>query len=331
MKAIIPIAGADLLIHTAQYLPSRPLVPVAHKPIIAHIIDHLLQAGIHEQIFVVNSFKEHIKAFINNQYADKISATFIEQTPRRGLAHALWVCRKEIINEEEILVTLGDTIFLNAPRNILNIPGSVLGVREVDNPQDFGIASINSLGHALSVSEKPQIPRSNLALVGLYKFDNISILIQTLDSIIHQPPKNGKAYTLTDAIEAMIQQGITFHTLTVEEWYDCGNKAGILHANQTLLSRIPLQHNPELKDSIIIPPVFISPGSDIRQCIIGPNVSIGPHTHLDTSIVRNSVISTRASVSTVQLQHSIIGYATTLKGKLWGMQTGDYGEIEFEQ
>jgi len=305
MKAIIPVAGADQHAHPAYHIPSRPLIPVGDKPILGHIIENLLKAGIEEQIFVVGAFKEYLKEYISEHYPQKLQATYIEQSPRRGLAHAIWVCRNEIKSEREILITLGDTIFEQETHTIINTPGSVLGVHEVDTPHLFGIALTDQQQRVISVSEKPKIPVSNLALVGLYKFDHIPMLLEVLDQLLHQPPQNGDTYSLTEAIMSMINRGVSFKTHTVEAWYDCGSKKGTLLANRILLQRLASVEAVPHDKNIIIPPVYIAPHANIHHCIIGPYVSIGENASLTDTIVRNSVISSRTHMHAMQLQNAM--------------------------
>ena len=140
------------------YTQPKPLIPVAGKPILGHIIENLGSVGINDLVFVVGYLKEKIQEYVLSQYADKVQATFVEQTPRKGLAHALWVCKDQLEDTQEILVVLGDTIFDQATQEVLDLPGTVLAVHEVDNPREFGIATVQEDGRVTALVEKPKHP-----------------------------------------------------------------------------------------------------------------------------------------------------------------------------
>ncbi|MEZ4685700.1 MAG: sugar phosphate nucleotidyltransferase [Bacteroidia bacterium] len=128
--------------------------------------------------------REKIRDYVVGQYGDRIEASFVTQEPRRGLAHALWMTRDEIIREDEVLIVLGDTIFIEEVKEIMGMPGTMLGVKEVADPREYGIAVVDKEMKVIKAEEKPAIPTSNLALVGLYKIDNIKLFVSSLDIIV---------------------------------------------------------------------------------------------------------------------------------------------------
>ena len=140
MKAVIPVAGAGTKLRPHTHTQPKPLIPVAGKPILGHIIESLLKVGITQQVFIVGYLKEKIQDYVESRYGEVIDAEFVIQEPRKGLAHAIWIAKEHIIGEEEILVILGDTLFGKDIKKILGIKGGVLGVQEVDDPRGFGVA-----------------------------------------------------------------------------------------------------------------------------------------------------------------------------------------------
>jgi glucose-1-phosphate thymidylyltransferase len=169
MKAVIPVAGVGTKLRPHTHTQPKPLIPVAGKPILGHIIDNLIKAGITRQVFIIGYLREKIQDYVEQEFRGKIEMEFVIQEPRKGLGHAIWICRDSIRNEDELLVVLGDTIFGTYTERFLNMEGSVLGVKEVDRPGEFGVAVLDEQKYVTKLTEKPTIPTSNLALVGLYK------------------------------------------------------------------------------------------------------------------------------------------------------------------
>ena len=328
MKAIIPVAGAGKLLRPHTYTQPKPLIPVAGKPILGHIIENLLDAGIKDQIFVVGYLKEKIQNYVQSSYKSTVNATFIEQTPRHGLAHALWVCREEIKKSKEILIVLGDTIFDQETKEVLKIKGSVLVVHEVDSPREFGIATTDSKGYVSEVKEKPEIPISNLALTGLYKIDQVPKLLESLELTLQNPLEEGEEYSLPDALMHMIQSGVKFKAHRAENWFDCGRTSTLLEANKILLQRHQSKKYPKFHNVVCIPPVFLAPNCQIENAIIGPNVAVGEFANIKYSIVKDSILGAYSTLENVTLSHSIVGNDTRLNGKSSSVNLGDNTEID---
>ncbi|RMG26423.1 MAG: nucleotidyltransferase family protein, partial [Bacteroidetes bacterium] len=237
MKAVIPVAGAGTQLRPHTHTQPKPLIPVAGKPILGHIIDNLIQAGVKDHLFIVGYLKEKIQEYVEQNYAGKIEMEFVVQEPRKGLGHALWMARNQMARAEELLIILGDTIFDEDTQKILELPGNVLAVQEVDNPLKFGIAVVDEDQSVVSLTEKPQIPISNLALVGMYKIEAVKALIEELDQLVKRPLPASGEYALTDALMQMLVKGHAFRAFRVENWFDCGKKQSLLHTNRILLER----------------------------------------------------------------------------------------------
>lgn len=331
MKAVIPVAGIGTQLRPHTHTQPKPLIPVAGKPILGHIIDNLIDAGVTQQVFIVGYLKEKLQNYVESHYEGKIEMEFVVQEPRLGLAHALWTARDIIRKENEIMVLLGDTIFGSDTREIAETEGSILAVHPVDDPREFGIAMLNDAGHVVKLIEKPDIPTSNMALVGMYKIAEIDLFVDALDSMIKEvlEPK-GKAYSLTEALMAMIQGGVQFKSHQVQNWFDCGRKQSLLHTNRVLLGRIEDDKvKQKFRHSVIIPPVHIAEGCDIRHSIIGPYVAIGENAKIHNSIVSDSILGAYSRLESIILSGSVVGNDTSLKGRASHINIGDNTEIDF--
>ncbi|MEL6674603.1 MAG: sugar phosphate nucleotidyltransferase [Bacteroidota bacterium] len=331
MKALIPVAGIGTKLRPHTHTQPKPLIPVAGKPILGHIIENLIEAGITKQIFVIGYLREKIQSYVEDNFGDKIEAEFVVQEPRKGLAHALWVAREEIKGAREIVINLGDTIFGPDTNKVVQMEGSVFAVQEVDDPREFGVAMLDHEGYVTKLDEKPEIPTSNLALVGMYKIAQVSLLLEVLDEMVEREIAPYEEYALTDALMVMVKRKVQLRTLMVENWFDCGRQQSLLLANRILLERANLSQNFEFEGSVIIPPVHIAEGCEIVHSIVGPNVAIAEHARIHNSIVRNSILGAYSNLESIILHRSVIGNDTSLRGKSNRINIGDNTEIDFEQ
>mgnify|MGYP000029112279 FL=1 len=329
MKAVIPVAGAGTKLRPLTYTQPKALIPIAGKTILSHIVDQLKDAGITEFIFIVGYLGAKIQDYVKQTYPD-LTTHFVYQNERQGTGHAVELT-KQLIGDEPIFVALGDTICEFDVKEIIDSPISMIGVHKVDDPRSFGVATIDDNGFIEQLVEKPSIPKSNLALVGLYKINETAVLFECLKQLFVENITTRGEYNLTDALACMLQKGTTFKSFKVTHWFDCGKKDSILETNATLLKKLG-GHVPEADsytDTIIISPVSIAEGCKISNAIIGPNVAIGPNTTITQSIIRDSIIGGYTSLHEVVLDNSLIGSDASVKGLSRSLNIGDNTEIDF--
>jgi len=330
MKAIIPVAGIGSRLRPHTHTQPKALVPVAGKPILSHIIDNLFASGIQEFIFIVGYLGDKIEEYVKSNYP-AIGKKFILQDPREGIGHAIWLARDLITVQDEVLIALGDTVFDIDLKNVINKKESSLGVKKVDDPRCFGVAELNEVGLIKNLIEKPPIPKSNLALVGLYKIKEARMLMEALDENIKNNFRTYEEFQLTDGMMQLIKKGVKISTFSVENWYDCGTKESLLETNAVLL-RKTLDHGESayhFENTIIIPPVSISENCKISNSIIGPNVSIGNNSIINCSILKDAIIGSFSELQNAVLHHSVIGSDASLHGLSQSLNLGDNTEIDF--
>ncbi|MEI6265981.1 MAG: sugar phosphate nucleotidyltransferase, partial [Sphingobacteriia bacterium] len=320
-------AGTKLRPHT--YTQPKALIPIAGKTILSFIVDQLKDAGIHEFIFIVGYLGEKIQDYVNQTYPE-LTTHFVFQNERQGTGHAIELT-KSIVGTDEVFVVLGDTICEYDVQEVVDSPYSMLGIKKVDDPRNFGVASINEEGFIDQVVEKPAIPKSNMALVGLYKIKETHFLFECLHHLFLQDIKTQGEYNLTDALDCMIKRGAQFKSFKVKNWFDCGKKETLLESNATLLKKFGgnTDFNHGYLNTIIIPPVSIGAGCDIANSIIGPHVAIGANTCIKHSIVRESIIGSYTNLFEVVLDNSLIGSDASVKGLSRSLNIGDNTEIDF--
>lgn len=328
MKAIIPVAGAGTKLRPHTYTQPKALIPLAGKTILGIIVDQLSEAGVKEFIFIVGYLGDKIQDFVHEKYPH-FNTHFIQQNERLGIGHAILLTR-DLVREDEIIIVLGDSICEYDVNAVINSEHSLLGVKRVDDPRDFGVAEINEEGRITKVVEKPQIPKSNMALVGIYRIRETGMLFNCLENNIRQNITSYGEYNLTDALECMIGSGATIRSYKVQNWFDCGKKETLLESNATLLRKmgqtISAEH--QFENTIIVPPVSIAAGCDISNCIIGPNVAIGECVTITDSIIKDSIIGAFSDLKDIVLTKSLIGSDTEVRGESRSLNIGDNTEID---
>ncbi len=206
----------------------------------------------------------------------------------------------------------------------------MLGVKKVDDPRSFGVAEIDDEGFITRVVEKPSIPKSNMALVGLYKIKDTSYLFKCLENIISNNIQSHNEFNLTDALECMIKSGASFKSFKVQNWFDCGKKESLLESNAILLKKFggKIAETNSFENTIFIPPVSIGEGCDIKNSIIGPHVAMGDNTIVSYSIVKDSIIGSYSKLYDVVIDDSLIGSDTEIRGETRSLNIGDNTEID---
>lgn len=330
MKAIIPIAGAGTRLRPHTFTQPKPLIPVAGKPIIFFIIDQLLSIGVDDFVFIIGHLGDKLQMEIERAYPD-LRKSFVIQKDRLGIAHAIWTAKAEFENVNQILIALGDTIIDDNIQKFIDAEHSCFGVKKVQDPREFGIAEFNDSGAVIRVVEKPQIPISNMALVGLYKIKDIAALLEAIEYNIDNKITTYGEFQLTDAIMRMIENGIRFEALPMKNWFDCGKREILLETNETLLKKYAVKNKMQhdFPNTIIIPPVSIGENCIINNSIIGPYVTIGNQAIIEKSIVSDSIIGDFSTIGSIILKRSIIGSDASIKGLNQSLNIGDNAEIDF--
>lgn len=330
MKAIIPVAGAGTKLRPLTYTQPKALIPIAGRTILGVIIDQLQDAGVSEFVFVIGYLGDKIQRYIEKTYPS-ITYTFVTQNDRRGTGHAIWLT-KDAVQNDEVMIVLGDTVCDYNVKQILSSDISQIGVRKVDDPRRFGVAELNDKDIVTRMVEKPLIPKSNMAMVGIYYIKESPAMFAALEKHLSESADENGEYHLTNALQHMVDDGIKLHAFRVNNWFDCGKKETLLSTNATLLRKMedeqPLSQQPHYDTTVIIPPVNIAEGCIIRHCIIGPNVTIGEHTKMESSIVKDSIIGSYAELQQVVLNSSIIGNDAYVRGLSQSLNIGDNTEID---
>lgn len=328
MKAIIPVAGAGTKLRPHTYTQPKVLIPLAGKTILSIIVDQLKEAGVKEFVFIIGYLGNKIQDYVLSHYPN-LTVHFVTQHERQGTGHAISLA-KDIVGSDEVIVVLGDTIAEYNLSEILDQPYSMLAVKKVDDPRNFGVAEIDEEGFIGRVVEKPAIPKSNMALIGIYKIKESALLFSCLEKVQLAKERSFDEYSLTDAIECMIVKGAKFKSFKVSNWYDCGKRETLLESNAILLKKFGgnVPEAEKYKNSIIIPPVSIGMGCVIENSVIGPNVAIGDHSIINHSILKDSIIGAYSNLIEIVLKNSLIGSDAEVRGVSRNLNIGDNTAID---
>lgn len=323
MKAIIPAAGIGSRLRPHTHTAPKALLHVAGKPILGHIIDELLAYNIREVVVIVGFLGDMIIDYISKNY--NIKASFIEQKEAKGLGWAMYLAREHFIGDP-VMVTLGDTIFDLDLDNVLKTECDAIGTKIVDDPRRFGIAETDGK-YVTRLIEKPEVPTSNQALVGLYYIKSTELFGRCLEELVAKNITTRGEFQLTDALGLMLKHNCKITTFNVDGWFDCGKKETLLATNRYLLSQIKTVG--DYKNVIIIPPVYVSSTAKIKNSVIGPYVSVADEAIIENSVIKDSIISSYAEVKHCLLEASLIGNNSSVMGTYKQLNLGDSSEIGY--
>ena len=336
MKVIIPAAGTGTRLFPHTHTKPKPMVYIAGKPIIGHILDRMVDLEPEEIILVVGYRREQVVSYVDKHYGDMFNIQYVDQQERLGLGHSIYLTR-ELVGDSNIMIALGDMIFKSGYLDFYNshakngdCAGSI-GVREVDEPQKYGIVELEPETSCIKqLEEKPERPTSNLGIAGVYFVQDTPKLFEVLEWMVKNNIKTRDEYQLTDALQEMIRRGNQFKTFTVSSWYDCGHADSLLATNRVLLNeKEDVNGTHKIVDSVIIHPVAIGENVKIVNSVVGPHASIADDSVVENSIISDSVIGSRTHVSKLNLQSSIVGDDANLVGKHNSLNIGDSSSIEF--
>jgi glucose-1-phosphate thymidylyltransferase len=355
MKAIILSGGKGTRLRPLTYTGAKQLVPVANKPILWYGIEAIVATGITDiGIIISPETGEEVKAKTGNGDRFGASITYILQEQPAGLAHAVKIARP-FLGEASFVMYLGDNLIQTPLSGFLTHfkeqqMDALIMLRPVTNPSAFGVAEVDAHGRVVHLVEKPPVPPSNLALVGIYFFAHT--IHAAIDRI--QPSPRGEL-EITDAIQNLIDQQQHVEARQIEGWWlDTGKKDDLLEANQIILDtclqsslcgeldtqtqisgRVQVGEGSKLINCTVRGPVTIGKDCHLENCFIGPYSSIADQVTLIDVDLEHSVILRGAQVVNIhqRIVDSVIGQRAHLKTapqrpKALRFMIGDDSQIE---
>jgi len=340
MKVIIPLAGFGTRLRPHTYTRPKPLLNVAGKPVLGHVLDKLEGLDVEEICFIVGHLGDQIEEYVSQNY--DFPARYLVQEELLGQAHAVQLARPYI--EGPVLIIFVDTIFEAdlAPLPRIKTDGMIF-VREVEDPRRFGVVTLED-GLIRRFVEKPSTPISNLAVIGVYYLKDAPRLFEAIQELIDKDIKTKGEYFLADALQIMVDRGVRLNASPVEIWEDCGTADAVLQTNRYLLRRV-VANSPETPQEAIIPPAYVGPGTVIENSIVGPYVHLGRDCHIvdsrvgpyvsladgsqvRRSIIEDSIINEQAVIEEAMLTRSLIGSGARVRGGFERLNVGDSSQID---
>ena len=327
--------GSRLRPHTLT-IP-KPLIPVAGKPIVHRLVEDIagvLNQDIDEVAFIIHeSFGKQVEKDLI-AIAEKLGAkgTIYYQNEALGTGHAI-MCDKDSLSGPAV-IAYADTL-IRADFDLDTTADSVICVKQVDEPEAFGVVNLNDNGEIIELVEKPQEFVSDLAVIGIYYFKDVAVLKNELQLVIDNNIIHGGEYQIKDGIKQMMEKGMKFVPGKVDEWMDCGNKDVTVDTNSRMLKFLHddaeetmTAETFRIQNSTIIPPCYIGENVVLINSIVGPNVSLGNATHLTNTKIQNSLVQTHAHIRNAKLNNAMIGNHATFDGDFTSISIGDYSVLE---
>ena len=323
--------GSRLRPHTLT--TPKPLIPVAGKPIVQRLVEDIVKVcgkEVEEIAFIIGDFgKEVEESLIKVAEGLGAKGSIYHQDAPLGTAHAI-LCVKESL-EGNCVVAFADTLF-KADFTLDNSKDGIIWVSQIDDPSAFGVVKLNTDNTITDFVEKPKNFVSDLAIIGIYYFNNGECLKNELQYLLDNNIKDKGEYQLTNALENMKNKGTKFSPGKVDEWLDCGNKNAAVYTNERVLEHNGniISNSSKIEDSEIIEPCFIGENVVIKNSKIGPHVSIGSNTTIENSVIAKSIIQNETFVKEAILNNSMIGNKSVFNGNNINQEVslGDFSEVK---
>ncbi len=362
MKGLILSGGKGTRLYPLTYTRAKQLIPVANKPVLFRVIEAIRDAGVREIGIVIGDTGNEIREALGNgsQFGD-VQFTFIPQDSPDGLAHAVKIS-KDFLGEESFVMFLGDNVIQGGISTLIrefeaNSWNSQIVLKRVANPQSFGVAKLREDGSVEYLVEKPTHPPSDLALVGIYMFD------ETIwDAVNGIKPSKRNELEITDAIQWLLDNGQTVFPYVHEGWWiDTGKPTDMLEANSYVMdellgntppadrraadvdideasevdARVVIDEGVTIRNSIVRGPAVIGRNVIIEDCYIGPYTSLYHNVTVRECEIERSILLEESTVEKLgtRLQDSIIGRKAKLrssesKPQALKMNLGDYSDVQ---
>ncbi len=329
MKVVIPLAGFGTRLRPHTFTKPKPLINVAGKAVLGHVLDMFTGLEVDEFLFIVGHLGEQIEQYVERNYPN-VGARFFEQKEMNGQSTAVYLA-KEALNGPMLMVFVDTIVQTDLSRLKEEQADAVAWVKQVEDPRRFGVAEVGEDGYVKSLVEKPSDMKNNLVVVGFYYFKDSHLLIECIEEQLARDLKTKNEYFLADAVNLMLERGVRMRVQPVEVWQDCGKPETVLETNRYLLEH-GHDNSGERSDGdyIVVPPVHIDPTAKVRKSIIGPHATLAAGCVVENSIVRDSIIDEGAVIRHAQLTGSLIGRDARVVGKYRVFNVGDSSEVGFE-
>ncbi|HHW15713.1 MAG TPA: glucose-1-phosphate thymidylyltransferase [Firmicutes bacterium] len=351
MKGLILAGGKGTRLRPITHTSAKQLVPVANKPILFYAIETLKEAGIEDIGMIIGDTGPEVRAAVGDGSRWGVRITYLPQEAPLGLAHAVQTA-KDFLYPDPFVMFLGDNLIKGGivsfvERFRATQPNALILLTHVPNPREFGVAELAD-GRVVRLVEKPKEPKSDLALVGVYLFDQ-----NIFEAISHIKPSWRGELEITDAIQWLVENGFAVEPHLVEGWWkDTGKLADLLEANRLILEdvdqdvrgtvtgdsqvegRVVVEEGAEIVDSLVRGPAVIGAGARIVNSFIGPFTSVADGVTIENSEVEHSIILSGSTIRDLggRLVDSLVGKNVEVrridtKPRAYRLMVGDNSQV----
>jgi glucose-1-phosphate thymidylyltransferase len=352
MKGLILSGGKGTRLRPLTYTRAKQLVPVANKPILFYGIEAIRDAGVHQIGIIVGDTADEIRQACGDGSRWGVEIQYIQQDAPLGLAHAV-LTAEEYLGDESFIMYLGDNLLAKGIVSLVeefrrDEPTAQILLAKVPRPEQFGVAELED-GRVVRLEEKPEKPRSDLALVGVYMFST-----PVFEAARAIEPSWRNELEITDAIQYLIDKGYTVRPHIVDGWWkDTGKLEDMLEANRLILDtlqlrvagtvdsrsrvegKVVLEEGAEVVSSVVRGPAIIGARSRIENAYVGPFTSVHEDVVIRASEVEHCIILSGSSILDLggRVEGSLVGHnvrieRTLQKPMAYRFMLGDNSAVE---
>jgi glucose-1-phosphate thymidylyltransferase len=327
LKALVLAGGSGTRLRPITHTSAKQLVPVANKPVLFYGLEAIRDAGITAVGIVVGDTEPEIRSAVGSGRDFGLDVTYIRQPAPLGLAHAVLMAR-EFLGEDDFVMYLGDNFIVGGITALVQEfraarPAAHIMLTSVVDPRQFGVAELDGAGQLIGLEEKPEQPKSDLALVGVYLFT--PAVHEAIAALV--PSARGEL-EITEAIQWLLVQGHKVSSTIISGyWKDTGNVADMLEVNRVvlesaepavaglvdaaseLIGRVVVGAGARISGSRIVGPAIIGAGTEITDSYVGPFTSVAAGCVIADSEIEYSIVLAGASIRGVRrIEASLIGH-----------------------
>ena len=309
----------------------KPLIPIAGKPMVQRIVEDIVATSneqVDEIAFIINpNFGKDVEQHLLEVAAalGAMGRICYQKTPL-GTAHAILAAAESL--KGHVFIAFADTLF-KATFKIDTSKDAIVWTQHVEDPTAFGVVKLGEGNAIEAFVEKPTEFVSDLAIIGVYYFRDGERLRKELQRLIDERIMIKGEYQITDAMDHMLRNGVSFYTDQVDEWLDCGNYSATVYTNGRILAikqgqEELIDEGAEIEDSVIIQPCYIGEGVVVKSSVVGPNVSLEKGARVEDSRISDSIIGENSVVKNAVLQSTLMGKYVNYNEKPRELSLGDY-------
>ncbi len=328
LTVVLPMAGLGTRLRPWTWSRPKPLVYVAGKTVLDHILDGLQAIPVPKRyVFIVGYLRDQIRAHMQTHYPDW-DVAYVIQEEARGQSHALHLAADHL--RGPVMVLFADTLMEADFTPLAGLPQDrgLAWVYEVEDPRRFGVVFLDEQGRITRIVEKPQTTEHRLAVVGCYYFPSGEALARAVARQLAEGRTLKGEYYLADAVNILLEEGLPMYPARVHTWLDAGTYDALLATNRYLLDHGRDNTAEALRPGVVVvPPVFVHPSARVEEAVLGPYVTVGPEVEIRRAVVQESILDEGSRVEDAVVSHTLLGRRAVLKGQAFQGFVGDNDRI----